>query len=104
MRLPLILRSRAQRGVSKGEARALVAGTALRQQPQPQILRHIRVLILVDQDVFEAPLILPQHFRMLAKKPDGLEQQVAEVGRVEDFQALLERRVELEAAPARKAR
>ena len=31
---------------------------ALRQQPQPQILRDVGVLILVDQDVAEALLIL----------------------------------------------
>ena len=68
----------------------------LRQQPQPQILRHIGVLIFVDQDVFEAGLILPQHFGVLAEQPDAFEQEVAEVGGVEDFQPVLKRPVELQ--------
>ena len=69
----------------------------LRQQPQPQILRHVGVLVLVDQDEFEARLILPQHFGLLAEQPDAFEQQIAEVGGVEDFQPLLKRLVELQA-------
>ena len=68
----------------------------LRQQPQPQILRHVGVLIFVDQDEFEARLILPQHFGLLAEQPDALQQQIAEVGGVEDLQPLLKRLVEFQ--------
>ena len=46
----------------------------LRQQPQPQILRDIGVLIFVDQNEFEARLILAQHFGLLAEQPDAFEQ------------------------------
>ena len=35
----------------------------LRQQPQPQILGDVGVLVLVDQDVFELPLVGLQHVR-----------------------------------------
>ncbi len=77
-------------------ARRLAGLLPLRQQPQPEILRHIGVLIFVDQDEFEAALILPQHVGLLAEQPDALEQQIAEVGGVEDFQPLLKRLVELE--------
>ena len=90
----LILRSIAQRCVSKDEATGRRA-RRLRQQPQPQILRHVRVLVLVDQDELEALLILPQHVRMLAEQADAFEQQVAEVGGVERLQPLLIRLIEL---------
>ena len=65
------------------------------QQPQPQILCDVGVLIFVDQDVFEAALILAQHVGVLAEQPDAFEQEIAEVGGVEDFQPLLKRLVEL---------
>jgi hypothetical protein len=68
----------------------------LRQQPQPQILRHIRILVFVHQNEFEAALILPQHLGLLAEQPDAFEQEIAEVGGVEDFQPLLERFVEFQ--------
>ena len=88
----LILRSRAQRGVSKDEAPGL---RSLRQQPQPQILRHVGVLILVHQDVSKPLLVLPQHVRMLAEQADAFQQQVAEVGGVQRLQPLLIGEVEL---------
>ena len=62
---------------------------ALRQQPQPEILRHVGVLVFVDQDEAEARLILAQHFRLLAEQADVLQQEIAEIGGVEDFQPLL---------------
>ncbi len=68
----------------------------MRQQPQPQILRHVGVLILVDQDELEAALILPEHVGLLAEQPDAFEQQVAEIGGVENFQPLLKRLVEFQ--------
>ncbi len=72
----------------------------LGEQPQPQILGDVRVLIFVDQHEPEALLILAQHLRVLAEQADGLEQEVAEVGGVEHFQPLLIGGVELEAASA----
>ena len=77
---------------------------ALPQQAQPEILRDVGVLIFVDQDVAEAPLILPQHLGLLAEQPDAFEQQVAEVGGVEHLQPLLVGGVELLAAAAGEAR
>ena len=76
----------------------------LPQQPQPEILRHVRILILVHQDVSEPLLILPQHLRMRPEQPDAFEQQVAEVRRVERLQPLLIRGVELLALAAAEAR
>ena len=80
------------------------AARALAQQPQPEILRHVGVLILVHQNVSEPPLILAQHLGLLAEQPDAFEQQVAEVGGVEHFQPLLEGGVELFALAAGEAR
>ena len=68
---------------------------ALRQQPQPQVLDHVGVLVLVDQHVPEAVLVLRQHVRVLAEQPQAFEQQVAEIGGVEDLQPLLIGGVEL---------
>ncbi len=69
----------------------------LRQQSQPQILRDVGVLIFVDQNELEAVLVLPEHVGMLAEQADVLQQQVAEIGGVEDLQPLLIAGVELAA-------
>ena len=70
--------------------------SALCQQTQPEVLRHVGVLVFVDQDEAEAGLILTQHFRLLAEQADGLQEEIAEIRGVEDFQSLLKRLVELE--------
>ena len=49
-------------------ADAADVAAALRQQAQPEILRDVGVLILVDQDVAEALLIVGEHVRMLAEQ------------------------------------
>src|SRR5208283_3404465 len=62
---------------------------SLRDEPQPQILRGVRVLILVDESIFEASVKVGEHVRVLAKEPQAFEQQIAEIDGVEDFQAVL---------------
>ena len=69
----------------------------LRQQPQPQILRDVGVLIFVDQNELEPVLVLPQHVGMLAEQPDVLQQEIAEIGGVENLQPLLVAGVEFAA-------
>ena len=59
------------------------------QQPQPQILRHVGVLVFVHQDVFEAVLEILQHLRVLLEDAQVFHQEVAEIDRVERFEALL---------------
>ncbi len=61
----------------------------LRQQPQPQILCDVGVLIFVHQNEFEAVLVLPEYIGMFAEQPDVFQQEIAEIGGVEDFQPLL---------------
>ncbi len=60
-------------------AHAAHVAMALRQQPQPQILRDIGVLILVHQDVFEPRVIVRQDIRILLEDADIVEQQVAKI-------------------------
>ena len=82
--------------MGRGEVGARRGCRPLRQQPQPEILRHVGVLVFVDQDELEAGLVLAQHFGVLAEQPDVLQQEIAEIGSVEDFQPLLECLVELQ--------
>ena len=70
----------------------------LGEQPQPQILGDVGVLVLVDQHVAEAPVIVGEHVGVLAQDPQRLEQQVAEIGGVQHLQPLLIGGVELPAA------
>ena len=65
----------------------------LRQQPQPQILDRVGVLIFVDEHIFEPVLILFQDLGIFAKETQAFEQKVAEIGGVEDFQPLLIERI-----------
>ena len=67
----------------------------LRQQPQPQVLDLIGVLVLVHQDVFEALLVVRQHVAVAAQDVEHVEQQIAEVAGVQRLQPRLVQRVEL---------
>ena len=60
-------------------------------------MRDVGVLVFVDQDEFEAALIISQHVRVLAEQADVFQQQIAEIGGVEDLQPLLIVRIELAA-------
>jgi hypothetical protein len=55
----------------------------LGQQPQPQVLRDVGVLVLVDQDVAEAVVVLGQHVGVLLEDGQVVQQQVAEVAGVQ---------------------
>src|SRR5438552_1348292 len=76
---------------------------ALPRQPQPQKLRHVGVLIYVDQDVLEPLLVAAQHVGLLAKQANAFDQQVAEVDGVERLEPLLIGGVELLASVAGEA-
>ena len=76
---------------------------ALREQPQPEILRDVGVLVLVHQDVGEPAVILLENVRVFLEQPQVFEQQVAEIGRVQLLEPLLIGRVKLDAAPVREA-
>ncbi len=72
----------------------VVADTAqiavgLGKEPEKQILDDVRVLILVDQDVAEAPAECGENVGVFAQQTQGLEQEIAEIHRIERFQPLL---------------
>src|SRR6516162_2581433 len=81
--------------VLRQTGRGRLGGGALSQEAQPEILRHIGVLVLVDQDEFEARLILAQHLVVAAEQADAFEQEIAEIGGVEYFQPFLIGRIKL---------
>ena len=51
----------------------------LREAPDDDVLRVVRVLVLVDEDVLELLLVAPQHVGVVAQQDVGLQQQVVEV-------------------------
>ncbi|MPL84433.1 hypothetical protein SDC9_30398 [bioreactor metagenome] len=71
---------------------------ALRQQPQPQILRDVGVLILVDKDIAEPALILRQHIRVGLEDRHHMQQQIAEIDGIQRAQPVLIGGVKLGAA------
>ncbi len=82
-------------GAAPGVDRLIVVADAaeiampLRQQPQPQILRDIGVLVLVDQDVAEAMLIVREDVGAGGENGEVVQQQIAEIGGVQRHQPLL---------------
>ena len=51
------------------------------QRERELVLRHVGVLVLVDQHVLEPLLVVSQHIGMVTEQLDGLHQQVVEVHR-----------------------
>ena len=74
----------------------------LGQQTQPQILRDVGVLILVDQHVFEPLVEVGQHVRIVHEDRQVVQQQVAEIAGVQHPQAFLIEPVERLALAARE--
>ena len=91
-------RRASRRSTGRRRRRSRCCLLALREQPQPEILGDVGVLVLVDQHVAEAALVVGEHVGVLAEEPQALEQQVAEVGGVQRLQPLLVGGVELLAA------
>ena len=59
------------------------------ERPDPQVLRPVRVLVLVDVEVAPAILVAGEDVGRLVEQPDGLEEEVVEVERADLLQALL---------------
>ena len=62
---------------------------ALREEAQPEILRDVRILILVDQDVAELRVKIPKQIRVFLEDRDVVDEQVAEVAGVQHLQPRL---------------
>ncbi len=91
-------------GAPRNDSGVCGAARALPEEPQPEILRDVGVLILVHQNVPKPQLVLAQHLGLLAEQPDAFQQQVAEIGGVEHLQPVLIGGVELLALAAGEAR
>ena len=70
----------------------------LREQPQPQVLHLVGVLVFVDQDVLEPLPVLLEHVAVAAHDVEHVQQKVAEIAGVQRLQPVLVERVELPAA------
>ena len=62
---------------------------ALGQQAQPEILRDVGILILIDQDILEQMAIALQHFGVLGKDRQIVQQQIAKVTGIQGTKPLL---------------
>jgi hypothetical protein len=71
----------------------------LRQQPQPQVLDRVGVLIFVHHDIAEAVLPAFQHVAVLAEDRQHVQQEIAEIAGVDRAQAVLIEPVDPGAAP-----
>ncbi len=71
----------------------------LRQETQPQILRDIGVLVLVDQQIAEATLVGAEDLGIGGKQGQIMQQEVAEIDRVHRREALLIAAVERDGTP-----
>ena len=69
----------------------------LRQQPQPEILAGVGILIFIDEDIFEALLIMFEHIAVIFQDHQHVQQQVAEIAGVERLQPRLIQRIEMAA-------
>ena len=67
----------------------------LRKQAEPEILAGVGVLIFVDEDIFEAVLILREYVAVGLQDYQHVEQKVAEIAGVERLQPRLIERVEM---------
>ena len=83
--VPLEIQDVLDRGASPG-VDALVGiaddtdvAVLLREHVHELVLRSVRVLVLVDQDVPEPLLVVLEHLRVIAEEPDGFADQVVEV-------------------------
>ena len=70
----------------------------LGEEAQPEILRDVRVLILIHQHVAKTPLILFEHVGIVLEDRQIVDQQVAEIGGVERRQPRLIGLVEIDPA------
>ncbi len=60
-----------------------------RQKPQPQILRHVRILIFVDQNILKPALILLQNILMRLENRYHVQQNIAKIDSIQITQSAL---------------
>ena len=70
------------------------------ERPDPEVLRPVRVLVLVDVEVAPAILVAGEDVGRLVEQPDGLEEEVVEVERADLLEPLDVARRELARSPS----
>ena len=59
------------------------------QQSEPHVLRHIGVLVFVNQNIFEPALILLKYIRVVLKNRDHQQKQIAKIDSIQIAQPAL---------------
>src|SRR5690606_13925697 len=72
------------------------------QQAEPQILRDVGILILVDEDRPKATLVVGEDVGMAGEEGEPVQEQIAEVTGVQGRETLLIGGVELDATSERE--
>ncbi len=75
----------------------------LGQQSQPQILSDVGVLVLVNQQIAKAPVIVGEDFGVLCEEREVVQQKVAEIDGVDGLKPLLIALVKCDCAALGKA-
>ena len=70
----------------------------LRKQPQPQILRHIGILVFIHQNKAKAALIFGQNIGMGLENHHAMQQQIAKIHRIQGSKPLLIQIIQFRAA------
>jgi hypothetical protein len=73
----------------------------LRQEPQPQILREVGVLVFVDQQIAKALLVIGEDLGVTAEQRQIMEQKIAKIDRIDGREALLIIAIERDRAAVR---
>ena len=82
-------------------ADAADAVMGLRQQPEPEVLCDVGVLILVHQQIAEALLVVGEHVGMLGEEGQVVQQEIAEIDGVHGAEPLLIGLVQSRRTPVR---
>ena len=65
----------------------------LRQQPQPEILDSVGILIFINKDIFELRLIFFEDVPVIFQQVQAMQQQIAKVAGVQGQQSRLIQRI-----------
>ena len=74
----------------------------LGEQPEPKILDAVGILIFVDEDIFEALLILLQHIAVRFQDCQNVQKQITEIAGIESLETILISCIKVAALTIRK--
>ena len=62
---------------------------ALSEETQPEILGDVRILILVDEDIFELAMEVGEEVQIVLEQRDIMDQEIAKVAGIENLKPRL---------------